>query len=180
MPVGISVTLNDADARRKIARLINLLDVRELLQAIGNRHVAWMVENLKVAGLESTHQAMSPSTTAARPKRSSPHHFSSRWRSRLQQSFTAKVIGRSAVSAGTEDEYAPIHHQGTGPYTILPRRAKFLRFIGPRGETVTARKVDHPGIPARPLIHTKAVAEKLAHDILDAALIRKTGQAGVT
>jgi len=179
MSVGISITLNSADARRKIARLINLIDVGELLQAIGNRHVKWMVENLRVAGLDAKHQEMAASTIAARPHRTSSSHFSSRYRSRLQQSFVARVLGRSAVSAGTEDEYAPYHHLGTGPYTIRPRGKGFLRFTGSDGKPVFTKQVNHPGIPSRPLIPTKMTAERLAHDILDGAIRRKIGEAGL-
>lgn len=39
------------------------------------------------------------------------------------------------------------HHEGTDPYTISPRKAKALSFGG-----VTVKRVNHPGLPARPLI----------------------------
>lgn len=179
MSFGIKIELNSKEAQRKIRRLINLIDARELLQAIGNRHIRWMDENLKKAGLEKKHQQMADSTIAARPKRSSTFHFSSRYRSRLSQSLVVTLIGTRAVSAGTEDEFAPIHHEGAGPYTIRPVRKKVLKFIGSSGEEIFAKMVSHPGIPARALIPTKQTAERLAIGILDAMLLKKTKQVGL-
>lgn len=179
MSLGITITVDSKDARQKLQRLVNLINVRELLQAIGNRHVRWMVDNLRGAGIEQKHKTMAPSTILARPKRTSDNHFSSRWQGRLAQSFVARVIGRDAVSAGTEDEFAAFHHFGTNPHVIRPTQAKYLKFRMPDG-TVFTKEVKHPGIPARPLLPTKKTAEKLAHDILNTIYDLKVKQAGVT
>ena len=177
MAVGFEIRLDTKEAQRKLSRLINLINVSELLQAIGNRHVKWMDDNLKRAGLDSPHKQMAASTIAARPKRTSPRHFSSRWRSRLSQSMTVKLIGTRAVVAGTGDEFAEIHHEGTGPYTIRPSKAKMLRFRTADGIVFT-REVKHPGIPARPLLPTKQTAERLAQGILNAVLKKAVRDAG--
>ena len=177
MAVGFELRLDTKEARRKLSRLINLIDVSELLQAIGNRHVKWMDDNLKKAGLDSPHREMAASTIAARPKRTSSRHFSSRWRSRLSQSMTGRLIGTRAVVAGTEDEFAEIHQEGTGPYTIRPAKGRMLRFRTAQG-IVFAREVKHPGIPARPILPTKQTAERLAQGILDAVLKKVVRDAG--
>ncbi|MCZ7478882.1 hypothetical protein [Micromonospora sp. WMMC273] len=59
----------------------------------------------------------------------------------------ARVVG----TVFNDAEYADVVHDGSGPYTIRPRRAKALRFeVG--GRVVFARKVRHPGTRARPWI----------------------------
>lgn len=40
---------------------------------------------------------------------------------------------------------ALIHHEGSRPHVIMPRRATMLRFVGRTGQVVFARKVNHPG-----------------------------------
>lgn len=42
---------------------------------------------------------------------------------------------------------APWHHFGTAPYTIKPKNKKALAFNG-----VVRRQVNHPGLPARPIL----------------------------
>lgn len=46
-------------------------------------------------------------------------------------------------------DYAPAVHNGSGPYTIRPKRKKVLRFVV-GGQTVFAKSVRHPGTRARP------------------------------
>ena len=168
--VGIKITIDeDKSARRKLKRLRRLIDPKELLQAIGNRHVKWMNENLKRAGLEIRHKTMADNTIAIRPIRSSPRHFSSRFRSRLSQSMTVRVLGKRAVVASINDEFAEIHHKGTGPYTIRPVGGGVLRFRSAQGIVFT-RKVRHPGIPKRGLLPTKRTAERLAQQVAEASL----------
>lgn len=179
MAVGIQIKIDSKEAQRKLKHLVNLLDVRELLQAIGNRHIRWMNDNLRQAGLDKKHKTMAKSTIAARPKRTSSRHFSSHYQSVLSQSMVVKIIGAKAVLAGTEAEFAELHQEGTQPYTISPKSKKLLRFITENG-VVFARKVHHPGIPARPLIPTKQTAERLALDTLNAAYKLKTKAAGVS
>ena len=178
MAVGINIRVDIKEANRKLRRLINLINVRELLMAIGQRHIKWMDENLKRAGIEKRHKKMAKSTITARPTRSSSSHFSSRYRSRLSQSMTVRLLGLEAVVAGTEDEFAEIHHKGTGPYIIRPKKAGgFLRFES-GGGIVFAKQVNHPGIPSRSLLPTKFTSERLARGILDAIIKRKVREAG--
>jgi hypothetical protein len=40
---------------------------------------------------------------------------------------------------------ALIHHEGSKPHIIMPRRATMLRFVGRTGQVVFARRVNHPG-----------------------------------
>jgi phage gpG-like protein len=75
---------------------------------------------------------------------------------RLRRSIHARAQGTgidAVVTVGSTVEYAAIHEFGgkTPPRTILPRRAKALRF-GAGGQTIFARRVNHPGsrIPEKP------------------------------
>lgn len=59
-------------------------------------------------------------------------------------------IKRKVIRTGLEGQvgspvkYALLHHQGTRPHVILPRRAKSLRFVV-GGKVVFAKRVNHPG-----------------------------------
>ncbi len=60
-------------------------------------------------------------------------------------------------------EYAAVHQFGSDPYVILPKKGKALSF-GPRMSlaggknkgkevgSITRRKINHPGVPARPFL----------------------------
>ena len=68
---------------------------------------------------------------------------------KLQQSiaFSLQSDTKGKVTVGAV--YGKFLEFGTKPYTITPRRRKFLRFkVG--GEWVFARKARHPGIKKRP------------------------------
>lgn len=57
-------------------------------------------------------------------------------------------------------QYADAVHDGSGPYTIRPKRGKALRFVVD-GQVVFARSVRHPGTRGRPWI-TRAGRETAA------------------
>ena len=51
---------------------------------------------------------------------------------------------------------APVHEGSNGPYPIVPRRKKALKFkIG--GQTIIVKKVIHPGVKARPFLRQATV-----------------------
>lgn len=49
--------------------------------------------------------------------------------------------------------------QGTRPHVITPKQRRFLKFVAKSGETVFAKKVNHPGTKARN--YTKRVQQKV-------------------
>lgn len=67
----------------------------------------------------------------------------------LRDSIVTRMVQQGAnvvVEVGSEDEVALIHHEGTRPHTIVPRRAPRLVFWSARaGKVVVARRVNHPG-----------------------------------
>src|SRR5690606_16486493 len=72
------------------------------------------------------------------------------WRAvRAGDGFGSMVKGQVEYTA----DYAAAVHNGTRPRVIVPRRGRYLRFqMG--GRTVYARRVNHPGTPARPYLAT--------------------------
>ncbi len=69
----------------------------------------------------------------------------------LQDNTKARVVrirgGRliRIQSKGKANKYASVIDTGSKAHVILPRRKKFLAFIGRDGHMVFARKVNHPG-----------------------------------
>jgi len=76
-----------------------------------------------------------------------------------------------SIIAGPSD-YAHVHQFGSKPYVILPKKGKALSF-GPGG-SLTRRKVNHPGVPARPFLGVstadQATIIETAQDYLDKAV----------
>ncbi len=66
------------------------------------------------------------------------------------------------VLVGTNDWKAKWHHEGTKPYKILPKRGKVLSFGG-----VVARKVNHPGLPARELVGFPPEDQQAVEDVVE-------------
>ena len=72
-----------------------------------------------------------------------------------------------------------IHEFGTGPYTIRVKRAKVLAAQTRSGSWIIfGKQVNHPGIPARPVLPSVAVAEKLIQDVVSGMLDRITPPSG--
>lgn len=65
-------------------------------------------------------------------------------------------LGRNAtdsfVDIGFSDKKALWHQFGTKPYRIVPKQARALAFVGSRGKRVVTAFVNHPGLPARPML----------------------------
>jgi len=167
---AVSIHLDVETLRARLAAVGRVLNVRQMMEAIGFRWLRWVDQNMRDAGTDQQWPPMSPNTIFVRPTRMSDSHFSSRYLSRLRQSFVANVTDNT-VEVGTEQEYADYHHFGTRPYDIYPRTAKFLKFRTVGGWRF-AKVVHHPGLPARPFLPTKAVAERITQELLDAYATR--------
>lgn len=71
-----------------------------------------------------------------------------------------RVARRAPGAVGevfNDADYAAAVHDGSGPYTIRPRKKKALRFVV-EGRVVFAKSVRHPGTKARPFL-AKAAEE---------------------
>ena len=68
---------------------------------------------------------------------------------KLRESIALVKVSDLHYIVGSPLEYAVFVERGTRPHIIRPKRARALRFeVG--GETVFAKKVEHPGTKPRP------------------------------
>ncbi|MGZ8961585.1 MAG: phage virion morphogenesis protein [Methylophilaceae bacterium] len=68
----------------------------------------------------------------------------------MLNSFQKQVNGDTLTlgfDGDREGRLASWHHSGTQPYVITPKKAKALAFGG-----LCVKRVNHPGLPARPLV----------------------------
>jgi len=75
--------------------------------------------------------------------------------------FQYQVEGET-LRIGTADWKAVFHHFGTKPYTITPKKAKALKFGG-----MFRKRVNHPGLPARPLVGFPSSDQQLVSDVIE-------------
>lgn len=84
---------------------------------------------------------------------------------RMLQSFNYQIHGNDTLVMGfdgaTESMRADWHHSGTDPYVITPKKAKALKFGG-----IYRKRVNHPGLPARPLVGFPESDQKLAGEVV--------------
>lgn len=151
------ITLDTKNAQRKLDRIGSRLSTRQILNAIGLRHLKWINDNFKAAGLEKPWRPLAPNTIAGRRAGSSSPLQDT---GRLRQSFTHRVVNDKAVEVGSTNKLAEIHHGGTGRRIIRPVNARALRFPTTEGIRF-AKFVNHPGIPARPLLPSRRLAKRL-------------------
>lgn len=84
----------------------------------------------------------------------------------LENSIVKRVV-RGGISGfevlvGVETSHVPyalIHHEGSRPHVILPRKGRYLVFTGRSGQTVFARRVNHPGTRPNPYLVRAAEQE---------------------
>jgi putative SOS response-associated peptidase YedK len=81
----------------------------------------------------------------------------------MLQSFHYQVSSDTLVLGfdGSRDgKLAGYHHFGSDPYTIVPKDKKVLAFAG-----IVSRRVNHPGIPKRPLVGFPESDQRLTAEV---------------
>lgn len=179
MVATFSIQIDDRELRRKTDAILRALPVQRLLYAIGARHLRWINENFRTGGRAPGRDSfgwrpLSRNTIAGRRGKGRGVKILQDT-GRLRQSFavdTDRLMG--IVVVGTSDQRAPWHHHGTKPYTIRPKKPggvlvfKVGNVGGGRGFWRFAKKVDHPGLPSRPLIPSPEVAKIMAVEEIEA------------
>jgi len=74
-------------------------------------------------------------------------------------------MGKNYLKMGTRSKIASFHQEGAPSYNIVPKNRSFLRFMTTSGY-VFAKKVHHPGLPARPFV---MIQDEDAKDITELA-----------
>lgn len=182
----------------KLVRLAAALQPRVILKVIGERLKDHVDESFRTRG-RGKWKPLAWSTVALRQRGGSvPLQDTGRYRA----SFVTETDGANYVEIGTNLKapggapLGPIHEFGTGPYTIRIRQARvlaaqmgsgaggavqhgplsFLKSGGGRGRVGTwlffGKEVHHPGVPARPVLPTKAEAERLIGEAVEGMLER--------
>lgn len=81
---------------------------------------------------------------------------------KLSQSIVKRYVLDSkgpAIWIGSEQPHALLHHEGTRPHVILPKKGAVLVFVSKQGQTVFSRRVNHPGTkPNRYLVDNLQLA----------------------
>lgn len=83
----------------------------------------------------------------------------------MLNSFHKQVVGDTLMlnfDGDREARLAGFHHSGTNPYVITPKKAKALAFAG-----LVVKRVNHPGLPARPLVGFPDSDRRLAISAVD-------------
>lgn len=83
-------------------------------------------------------------------------------------------FGRDFAEIAATPPYAAAHQLGTDPFVILPKAGKALRFLGGAGLPIHRRKVNHPGLPARPFMglsdEDQAIINRKAGEAMERSL----------
>lgn len=145
---GATLEYDNADAMGVLEKLQEKLgDLKPALQDIGEylqiAHEQRFVDQVSPDG--TPWAALSPSYQRTKAKNKNRILFLD---GRLAKNFRYQ-IGDNELNFGTNVPYAAHHHFGTKPYTIKPKSKKALAFGG-----VVVKKVNHPGLPARPFFGT--------------------------
>lgn len=201
---GVSVKIDISSARKKLRNVGAKLDRKALLQAIGFRHLKWIDDNFRQSGrlasMEGPGRAWPPLAESTKYSRRQSSDKPLLDTGALRRSFEIRIRGNEVSvgpfrgnSSGPDiGKLAEWHHEGTDPYVIKPKNKKALAFPHPRGSRIIknhattryngrtgfiVKEVHHPGLPARPLIPTKATAATLAKQVLDAYVAREIARA---
>ena len=194
---AIIIEINTTAGQQKVARLLKVIEPRTLLSEIGERFRSYVDTQFRTLG-EGRWPRLAWTTLALRQRADDkPFHGMD---SKYRQSIVTETDGQTFVEVGsnwrtaTGVPLAKIHEFGTAPYVIRPKRAQILAaktgLAGPVGLIATKhvsnwfvfanvlskdprkREVHHPGIPARPVLPTKAVAERIIQTSVDGMLAR--------
>jgi phage gpG-like protein len=95
----------------------------------------------------------------------------------MLNSFNYKIQGSDTLRLGFngnwESKLAFWHHNGTEPYLIEPLKKRALSFGG-----ITVKRVNHPGLPSRPLVGFPVSDQQLTTNVLEdhlTAVLRRAG-----
>ena len=178
----VKLEISTAEGQKFFRLISDAIKPQVILTAIGGRFLSYTDESFRTRG-RGRWAALSPLTLLLRKHGGdAPLQDSGRYK----ESFVQETDNRTFVEVGTNLKIpqsglllGKIHEFGTGPYTSRVKRAKQLAAQTRAGAWIFfGKEVDHPGIPARPVLPTKAVADRLVQQVLDGLLSRVAAQQG--
>lgn len=159
----------------KLSRVLEAVKPAALLKGFGGRFLSYVNKQFRTRG-EGQWRPLSPLTLLLRRHGGD---MPLRDTGKYAQSFVMETDQRTFVEVGSNLKttsgipLAMIHEYGTAPYTIRARTAKVLAAKTREGAWIFfGKEVQHPGVPPRPVLPSKAVAERLVQEVVDGALAR--------
>lgn len=181
--MAIDITIRSDVFDRRAKKILGVLSPSTLLRVVSQQQLTWIDQNFRRQGIEKRWKRLAPGTVEARRRGSSRILQDT---GKLKQSFST-AVGGSTAKVGTLINYAEFHDQGTRPYQIFPVNRKFLTIPDPSGPVVFSqgrlagkrgffsKGVNHPGLPQRQLLPSKALAERLAERTIVAVIKKAAG-----
>ena len=178
---SVQISVNTTAGQAKIERLLKAVQPSTVLNVIAARLTAYVDESFRTRG-RGQWQALAPLTLELRKRGGDvPLQDTGRYK----MSYVTETDGQTFVEVGTNLKtdsglsLGRIHEFGTGPYTIRVKRAKVLAAQLRSGTWMFfGKEIQHPGIPARPVLPSKAVAERMIQETIDGMLSRITAPTG--
>lgn len=168
MPSGKIFQLDAKGVKRLFAKVLSRTRPDVVSKVIGEDLLRWVINNFRDQGTESSWEPMAPSTRAAR--RTGEGEGGAQLlqdTGRLRKSYIKGRKGNIfkprdyAVTVGSQDERAIWHEEGTDPYPIPKSGTALMGFMNREGELIFRHKVDHPGLPARPMLPSDRAAREV-------------------
>ena len=159
----IKIELDDAGIRQALmqaqSRVTNL---RPLMAGIANKMLEAVEDNFAREQNPETGQRWPELAASTQRQRAATGRGGKMLQvSGLLASSIQPNFGDDYAEVGTNKAYAPVHQFGSGPYTIRPRHKQALAF----GGGIIRKKVNHPGVPARPFF---GLSPQHKADLIDA------------
>lgn len=187
MPAFYQIAVTSVGADKVFHLVRDAFDPAVLLTAIGARFTSYIDESFRTQGRGSWRPLSFLTLLFRRGGEAALQNTG-----RYKQSFVTETDNRTFVEVGTnlmtpngKFSLGKIHELGTKPFIIRPVNKKVLaaQATGSAGGRMAGwiffgKEVHHPGIPARPVLPTQVVADKLAQETIDAVLSRTIAAAG--
>lgn len=163
---SIGVHINFAAGHAKLDYLLETIKPKTILDLIGARWLSYIDQSFTTRG-RGAWPPLAQSTLDMRERGGNAPlqdrgTYRADWTVKQTDSKTFLTIGNNIKTAGGIP-LASIHEGGTGPYVIAARRAKVLAAKTRFGSWFFfGKQVNHPGLPARPVLPTAAEAERMA------------------
>ena len=186
----VTINVTSIAAREKIARLAAAIGPGPILKVIGLRLLSYVDESFKTHGRGQWRPLAELTLAMRKHGGDQPLQDTGRYK----QSFVSESGGpgkdyetdnRTFVEVGSNVKtpsgipLGKIHEFGTRPFVIRVKTARTLAARLRSGTWINfGKQVNHPGIPARPVLPTQATAERLVVETVTEMIEIETNRTG--